>query len=77
MYNVYICGYTQTHTYTYTHTYILLTKYLGILFNYNLISNCCQVLMAFINRTRVLAVLRHLKDVEGIVITTFIHNKET
>ena len=65
------------HTHIHTHTYILLTKYLGILFNYNLISNCCQVLMAFINRTRVLAVLRHVKDVEGIVITTFIHNKET
>ena len=28
--------------------------YLGTVFNYNLISNCCQFLMAFINRTTVL-----------------------
>ena len=32
----------------------LSTKYLGALFNYNLIINCCQFLMAFVNRTRLL-----------------------
>ena len=33
---------------------VLLTKYLRILFNYNLITICCQFLIVFINRTRVL-----------------------
>ena len=32
----------------------LLTKYLVTLFNYNLISNFCQFLMVFINKTSVL-----------------------
>ena len=32
----------------------ILTKYLGTLFNYKLIINYCEFLMAFINRTRVL-----------------------
>ena len=32
----------------------LLTKYLGTLLNYNLISNCCQFHLTFIKRTRVL-----------------------
>ena len=30
----------------------LMTKYLGTLFNYDLISNCCQFLMTFIKYHR-------------------------
>ena len=47
----------------------LLNKYLGTLFNYNLISNFCQFLVVFINRTWVLV---YSKYHEGIVITTFL-----
>ena len=40
----------------------LLTKYLGTSFNFDLISNCCQFLMASINRTKVLVgIIRYLR----------------
>ena len=54
----------------------LLAKYLGTLFNYDLINYYCQFLMTFISSNIVLVrIVNHLKHFEGTVVTS-IHNKE-